>query len=281
METDRKLGEFLRARRELTPPARVDLPDAGSRRTPGLRREEVAMLIGVSTDYYVRLEQGRERNPSDQVIAALTEVFTLGADAVAHLYALARGPSPADPDPCPPEGATDEVSPHLIRLMDSWPRTPAFVINQCMETLALNPSATAFYERGLRRKPKIGNNTLRAMFLDPVAREFYADWESTARAKVAHFRATAGRNLHDPRVSELVDELTDLSPEFRDAWARYDVQIEPGRLRRFRHELVGELTVITEVFSLAGAPGQHLITFQAGHDRHSAEALEEMCREVT
>ncbi|TKK86467.1 helix-turn-helix domain-containing protein [Herbidospora galbida] len=273
METDRKLGEFLRARREITPPARVDLPDAGSRRTPGLRREEVAMLIGVSTDYYVRLEQGRERNPSDQVIAALTEVFALGADAVAHLYALARGSSPAD-------DTSDQVSPNLIRLMNSWPRTPAFVINQCMETLALNPSATAFYERGLRRTPKIGNNTLRAMFLDPVAREFYADWESTARAKVAHFRATAGRNLHDPRVSELVDELTDLSPEFRDAWARYDVQIEPGRLRRFRHELVGELTVTTEVFSLAGSPGQHLITFQADHDRHSAEALEELCGDV-
>nr|WP_062335571.1 helix-turn-helix transcriptional regulator [Herbidospora sakaeratensis] len=273
METDRKLGEFLRARREITPPARVDLPDAGARRTPGLRREEVAMLIGVSTDYYVRLEQGRERNPSDQVIAALTEVFTLGADAVAHLYALARGASP-------PDGASDEVSPHLIRLMDSWPRTPAFVVNQYMETLALNPSATAFYERGLRRRPKIGNNTLRATFLDPIAREFYGDWESTARSKVAHFRATAGRNLHDARVAGLIEELTDQSPEFRDAWARYDVQIEPSRTRRFRHELVGELEVNCEVFSLAGSPGQYLITFQAGHDGHSAEALEELCRDV-
>ncbi|WP_062438522.1 helix-turn-helix transcriptional regulator [Herbidospora daliensis] len=276
METDRKLGEFLRARREITAPARVDLPDAGSRRTPGLRREEVAMLIGVSTDYYVRLEQGRERNPSDQVIAALTEVYALGADAVAHLYALARGPSPADPE----ESPSDEVSPHLIRLMDSWPRTPAFIVNQYMETVALNPSATAFYEKGLGRTPKIGNNTLRAMFFDPVAREFYADWESTARAKVAHFRANAGRNLHDTRMSDLIEELTDQSPEFRDAWARYEVQIEPGRTRRFRHELVGELAVNCEVFSLAGSPGLHLITFQAGHDGHSAEALDAMCGDV-
>ncbi|WP_062344489.1 helix-turn-helix domain-containing protein [Herbidospora yilanensis] len=278
METDRKLGEFLRARREITPPARVDLPDAGSRRTPGLRREEVAMLIGVSTDYYIRLEQGRERNPSDQVIAALTEVFTLGADAAAHMYALARGPSPADPAP---GSAPDEVSPHLIRLIDGWPRTPAFVINQYMEVVALNRAATAFYERALGRKPEIGGNSLRAMFLDPAIRDFNCDWESAARAKVAHFRASVGRNLHDPRVSELIDELSDQSPEFRDAWARYDVQIEHCGTRHFRHPLVGELTVNCEVLSLTGSPGQHLITFQAGHDRQSAEALDALCRDVT
>ncbi len=118
------------------------------------------------------------------------------------------------------------------------------------------------------------------MFLDPVVGEFYGDWESTARAKVAHFRAIAGRNLHDSRVTDLIEELSDESPEFRDAWARYDVQVEPGRRRRFRHELVGELTVNTEVFSLAGSPGQHLITLQADHDTHSAEALDTLCREA-
>lgn len=275
MDNDRKLGEFLRARREATPPARVDLPDAGSRRTPGLRREEVAMLIGVSTDYYVRLEQGRERNPSDQVISALAEVFTLGTDALTHLYTLARGDLPVDP----PED-TGHVSDNLIRLMDSWHRTPAFVINQYMEVVALNPSATAFYSNGFKRRTKVGNNTIRAMFLDPVVREFYGDWESTAHAKVAHFRAIAGRNPHDSRMTGLIEELSDESPEFRDAWARYDVQVEPGRRRRFRHELVGELTVDTEVFSLAGSPGQHLITLQADHDTHSAEALDTLCRET-
>ncbi|WP_066372765.1 helix-turn-helix domain-containing protein [Herbidospora mongoliensis] len=280
MANDRQLGEFLRARREATPPARVDLPDAGTRRTPGLRREEVAMLIGVSTDYYIRLEQGRERNPSDQVTAALAEVFSLGADALTHFYELVRGDLPADPEPSSPDAATEQISPNLARLMDSWHRTPAFVINQWMEVVALNPSATAFYSRGLKRTTKVGNNTLRAMFLDPVVREFYGDWESTAHSKVAHFRAIAGRNPHDVRQTQLIEELSDESPEFRDAWARYDVQVEHGRARRFRHDLVGELTVNCEVFSLAGATGQHLITLQADHDTHSAEALDALCRET-
>ncbi|GAB1820539.1 helix-turn-helix transcriptional regulator [Herbidospora sp. RD11066] len=273
MDNDRRLGEFLRARREATPP---DLPDAGSRRTPGLRREEVATLIGVSTDYYIRLEQGRERHPSDQVIAALAEVFGLGADALTHLYTLAHGDLPADPE----DASAGQISPNLIRLMDSWHRTPAFVIDQFMEVVALNPSATAFYSHGLKRRTKVGNNTLRAMFLDPVVKEFYGDWEATARTKVAHFRAMAGRNLRDPRITGLIEELSDESAEFREAWARYDVQVEPSRARRFRHELVGELTVNCEVFALAGSPGQHLITLQADHGTHSAEALDALCRET-
>ncbi|GAA1009657.1 transcriptional regulator [Acrocarpospora pleiomorpha] len=274
------LGEFLRARREATTPAQVDLLDVGFRRTPGLRREEVAMLAGVSTDYYIRLEQGRERNPSDQVIGALAEVFGLGVDALAHLYALARGDLPAAPESCPPDGAVDQVSPHLIRLMHSWPQTPAFVMNQRMDVLAMNPPARAFYGRGLGQKPRVGDNTLRAVFLDPAVREFYGDWESTAQSRVAHFRATAGRNLHDSRVAQLIDELSERSADFRHAWARYDVQAEHSHTRRFRHELVGELTVDCDIFSLAGAPGQQLITLQAPLDTHSAYALDTLCREA-
>src|SRR6478672_6876388 len=117
MDSGKLLGEFLRARRELTTPAQVGLLDVGCRRTPGLRREEVAMLADVSTDYYVRLEQGRERHPSDQVIGALAEVFGLGADATAHLYALARTDMPVHPGPRVPAAASARVSPHLIRLM--------------------------------------------------------------------------------------------------------------------------------------------------------------------
>ncbi|WP_436763781.1 helix-turn-helix domain-containing protein [Streptosporangium sp. V21-05] len=276
MASERLLGEFLRARRAVTTPAQVGLPDTGPRRTPGLRREEVAMLADVSTDYYVRLEQGRERHPSDQVIAALAEVFGLGADATAHLYALARTDVPVRRGPHAPAAATARVSPHLIRLMHTW-RTPAFVMSLCMDVLAINPLAAAFYGQGLRTGLKVGDNVLGAIFLDTAARRFYPDWESAAHDAVAHLRATAGRDLDDPRLAALVRELSDRSGDFRRVWARYDVRTEISRVIRFRHDLVGELTLDYDMFSVAEAPGQQLVTIQAAPGSPSAHALTALC----
>ncbi|MEO3861681.1 helix-turn-helix transcriptional regulator [Acrocarpospora sp. B8E8] len=278
MANDRLLGEFLRARREVTTPAQVALLDVGLRKTPGLRREEVAMLAGVSTDYYVRLEQGRERHPSDQVLGALADVFGLGTDATAHLYALAHTDMPAHQEPRLPAAAKAQVSPRLIRLMHSWPRTPAIVMNRCMDVLAVNPSAAAFYGRGLRAELGVGDNLLRRMFLDPAAREFCRDWESAVRDKVAHLRATIGRDLDDPRLTELIGELSGRSGDFRRVWARHDVEVGNPRTRRLRHDDVGELTVTYETFSVVGAPGQQLITIQATPGSPSAHALAVLCR---
>ncbi|MFG1705105.1 helix-turn-helix domain-containing protein [Nonomuraea sp. M3C6] len=279
MSSDRLLGEFLRARRAVTTPAQVALLDVGLRRTPGLRREEVAMLAGVSTDYYIRLEQGRERHPSDQVIRALAGAFGLGADATAYLHALARTDARARQGPRIPADSMAQVSPPLLRLMHGRHGTPAFVMTRCMDLLAINPMAVAFYRQGLHVELKAGDNLLRTIFLNPAAQEFYRDWEPTVHNRVAHFRATVGRDLDAPRLTELVDELYDQSREFRRVWARYDVQTESSHTRSFRHNLVGELAVNCDLFSVVGAPGQQLVTVQATPGSPSAHALAELCRE--
>lgn len=235
------------------------------------------MLAEVSTNYYIRLEQGRERHPSDQVIGALAEVFGLGADATAHLYALARTDMPVHRGPRVPAGAAARVSPHLIRLMHTW-QTPAFVMSRFMDVLAVNPLAAAFYGQGLHAGLEVGDNVLGTIFLDAAARTFYPDWESTAHDAVAHLRATAGRDLDDPRLAELVDELSGRSGDFRRLWARHDVRKEISHVVCFRHELVGELTADCDMFSVAEAPGQQLVTIQAAPGSPSARALAVLCR---
>ena len=147
------------------------------------------MLADVSTDYYIRLEQGRERHPSERVLGALVRVLDLGPDAATHLYELAH------PRPRPRETTAqmEQVSPDLLRLMRGWSSTPAFVCNRWMDVLAANTLATALF-----RELEHGDNLIRAVFLDPAARTFYRDWEKVARAKVAHLRSAAGADLDDP-----------------------------------------------------------------------------------
>jgi transcriptional regulator with XRE-family HTH domain len=264
MDSENLLGEFLRARREVTTPRQVGLLNVGPRRTPGLRREEVAMLAEVSTDYYIRLEQGRERHPSERVLGALVRVLDLGPDAAAHLYELAH------PRPWPREatGGTEQVSPDLLRLMRGWSSTPAFVCDRWMDVLASNALATALFG-GLEH----GNNLIRAVFLDPAARTFYRDWEKVARAKVAHLRAAAGSDLDDPYLVELVDELSLESEDFRQMWARHDVVGKTHEAKRLHHHEVGDLTLTCELFNVNSAPGQQLNIFQAEPASPSERAL--------
>ncbi|WP_089212680.1 helix-turn-helix transcriptional regulator [Streptosporangium subroseum] len=264
MDSENLLGEFLRARREVTTPRQVGLLHVGSRRTPGLRREEVAMLADVSTDYYIRLEQGRERHPSERVLGALVRVLDLGPDAATHLYELAHPRSR-------PRGATaqvEQVSPDLLRLMRGWSSTPAFVCDRWMDVLAANTLATALF-----RELEHGDNLIRTVFLDPAARTFYRDWEKVARAKVAHLRSAAGADLDDPYLVELVDELSLESEEFRLLWARHDVVGKTHEAKRIHHREVGDLTLTCELFNISSAPGQQLTIFQAEPASPSEHAL--------
>ncbi|MET8334483.1 helix-turn-helix transcriptional regulator [Streptosporangium canum] len=267
MDSNNALGEFLRARREATSPARMGLLHSGPRRTPGLRREEVAMFAGVSTDYYIRLEQGRERHPSEQVLGALTRALDLDADATAHLHELAHPGSRRRAT-----GGAEQVSPDLLRLIRSWPYTPALVINRWMDVLAANPLATALYDGW-----EYSDNLLRMAFLAPSAREFYhefgLDWEQVARSKVAHLRAVAGADLDDPRLTELVDELSFKSADFRRLWARHDVSPLSHATTPLRHHEVGDLLLTCEVFDVSSAPGQQLITIHAEPASPSEQAL--------
>jgi transcriptional regulator with XRE-family HTH domain len=264
MEADNRIGQFLRARRELVQPEDVGIEAFGRRRVPGLRREELAMLAGVSVDYYVRLEQGRERHPSEQVLDSLARALQLDDTASRHLQELARPPARRRRPSIRPQRVRRGVE----RLMDGWSHTPAMVYGRCMDVLAANSLADAVHGRPLR-----GDNALRSIFLDPGARDFYADWEEVARDTVAWLRALAGADLDDPRLTELVGELSLKSEEFRRLWARHDVREKTSGTKRFVHPVVGELSLGYESFAIGGAPGQVLVVYHAEPGSRNEQAL--------
>ncbi|GII52662.1 transcriptional regulator [Planotetraspora thailandica] len=258
------LGEFLRARRQLTVPGQVGLVDCGvRRRTPGLRREEVATLAGVSTDYYVRLEQGRERNPSDQVLEALARVLQLEPAAVEHLHNLVCSRAHKNT-----AAQIDRLSPEIAQFLHGLDHVVAFVVNRRFDVLAMNPLAAAQF-RGLEGS----DNLMRLHFLSPDGREFYREWEKEARSKVAQLRAAAGPVCDDPSVLDLIEELRNGSEDFRRLWARHDVLIKAHESKELHHRVVGDLTLWSESFTINSAPGLQLIIGQAQPGSPSAAAL--------
>jgi transcriptional regulator with XRE-family HTH domain len=257
------LGAFLRARRELVRPEEVGLPAAGLRRVPGLRREEVAMLAGISADYYLRLERGRDHNPSIQVLDALAEVLRLDADSAAHLVELAR-PKSRRRQPLP---RTERVPDGIAMLLDTF-AVPAFVQNRCMDVLAANRLAIA-----LSPHMAPGVNRLRALFTDPLARQLHMDWEQGTAGVVAQLRAAAGADTDDPRLAQLVGELSLKSERFRRLWARHDVRRWEGATTRLRHPQVGELHLRREKLAVTGSDGLLLVVHHAEPGTPSATAL--------
>ncbi|GLZ00322.1 helix-turn-helix transcriptional regulator [Actinoplanes sp. NBRC 103695] len=262
---DNRLGEFLRARRELTRPEQVGLP-AGTtrRRVSGLRREEVAMLSGVSADYYVRLEQGRDKHPSDQVLEALSRVLDLGADGLEHARRLA---GPARPGRRR-SARTPRVDPALRRLLDALAGCPAMVTSRYLDVLASNVLAAALH-------PIFGegSNLVRALFLDPGAHDCYPDWDRVAQETVASLRAAAGADPDHPRLAELVGELSVKSPEFLALWARHEVKAKTRGRKQIVNAEVGLLTVEYETLTVPGADGQLLVVYHAEPHSPSAEGL--------
>ncbi len=266
MTGDNPLGEFLRARRERVRPEDRGVPAGPRRRVPGLRRAEVAMLAGVSTDYYVRLEQGRERTPSSQVVEALAGALELDEEATAHLHRLAR-PLPTRSRRAP-ERERERVSPQLLRTMESWTHTPAIVIGRCLTVLADNALGRALFAGHAH-----SGDLVRLVFLDPDAREFYPEWERAAVNTVGGLRAAVGADPDDPRLARLVDELSLRSEPFRRLWARHDIWQKTHETKRFRHPLVGELTLHYESLTVNSAPGQQLVVYQADPGSPSEQAL--------
>ncbi|TPQ19017.1 helix-turn-helix transcriptional regulator [Streptomyces sporangiiformans] len=254
MDSDNLLGQFLRARRGLVRPEDLNMPGGDRRRVSGLRREEVAMLAGLSTDYYVRLEQGRERNPSVQVLDALAAVLMLDDDGIAHLHQLAR------PRPAKGRRSTHgrQVGPGLLRMMNNWPNTPAVILDRCMKVLAHNPLGGALFAGHT-----YSGDLMRLVFLDPDARDFYPDWDRVAVNTVAGLREAAGSDLNDPQLIEVVGELSLKSADFRRLWARHDIRQKTRETKRFHHPVVGELTVEYESLTVNSAPGQQLVVYQA------------------
>ncbi|RKT54213.1 helix-turn-helix transcriptional regulator [Saccharothrix australiensis] len=255
------IGEFLKARRARVRPEDVDLAPGTRRRVSGLRRTEVALLAGVSDDYYVRLEQGRERNPSPQVVDALARALDLDEDARAYLHDLAR------PRPRPRVRARKEqVSPALAAMMAAWTSTPAVVLGRCMNVLAHNQLGEALFAGHT-----YSDDLVRLVFLDPDARDFYPDWERVAINTVGGLRSHADPD--DQRLIRTVGELSLKSEDFRRLWARHDIRQKGRETKRFRHPLVGELTLTYESLTVNSAPGQQLVVYQAEPGSPSAEAL--------
>ncbi|MGW4735095.1 helix-turn-helix transcriptional regulator [Streptomyces shenzhenensis] len=265
MDTRNPLGEFLRARREMTSPAVAGLLWSGRRRTPGLRREEVAQLSGVSTDYYRRLEQGRERRPSAQVVDALARALGLNTEETAHLHRLAG----AAREPVR-RGGGAPVGPSLLRLMDSWLDTPALILDRRLDVLAGNRLGYALFARMLQQGE---TNLVRFIFLNPGARDFYPEWQRVARSGLAALRADSGDLMDDPRLTELIGELSLKSPEFRTLWARHDVRGKAHEAKRFNHHQVGELTLTYDSFTVDNARHQQLVVYQAEPGSASRQAL--------
>jgi transcriptional regulator with XRE-family HTH domain len=256
------LGEYLRARRALVEPADAGLRVTGVRRTPGLRREEVATLAGISADYYLRLEQGRDRNPSAQVLEALARVFGLDPTATQYLSSLSAAARIA------PKRPRREVVPTGIRQLVDALDLPAFVEGRAFDVLAANRLATA-----LSPAIRPGANRLRSMFLDEEEQDLYPDWEHDIGGMVAAFRASIGTGLDDPRTMQLVGELSLASEPFRQLWARHDVKALAGGRSRLRHPQVGMLELRREKLPIGDSGGQLLVIYHAEPGSESARSL--------
>lgn len=263
-DTVEGLGRFLRSRRELLSPAAVGLPSTGRRRVPGLRRDEVAALAGVSASYYMRLEQGRELNPSQRVLEAVARVLQLSDEDQRHLFRTAQ---PTTRRMRPPI-RVERVSIPLRQLIESWTRTPAFIIGHAQDILAANDLAQALYSDFAQR-----DNVLRMLFLDPAAKAFYRSPQRAKHRAVADLQQTAAETPDDPRILELVGELSVRSSEFRSLWAQEYSRVPPYEIKQMHHSAVGDLELRHEALNIRSAPGQQLIILQAEPGSPSADAL--------
>lgn len=264
------LGGFLRARRQGLSPQEVGLNSSGDRRVLGLRREEVADLAGVSEDYYRRLEQGRERHPSEQVLAALARALNLDPHASRHLYEI------VSPRRHPAETRSPtEISEGVRLLLEHALVVPASVIGPASDVLALNALAAALYSPFARV-----DNLAMMVFLDSAARDFYPDWEAVARTSVANLRDASTQFPREPRVAEVIGELSMESARFASLWAEYEVRPRVEAEEVFRHPVAGELRLKFEALSISGVPGQRIYVYTPMPDTPGSEklsALAESC----
>jgi transcriptional regulator with XRE-family HTH domain len=263
-----QLAEFLRSRRTRVRPGDVGLPAGGRRRTPGLRREEVARLAGISVDYYARLEQARGPKPSRQVLGALARALRLHDAERAHLYHLA-GEVPA-----PPTGPSPEVPAGILHLLDRLDDTPAYVVDAKYEILAWNPMAAALLGDPSTWPPG-RRNMIWNLFAGEHSATALADPDASAFADecVAELRGAAARYPEDPGIHQLISRLCAASPEFVRRWEQLRVCVRAGSTtKRVRHPVVGELTLECEVLNIAGH-GQRMVIYTAAPGSPSAEAL--------
>jgi transcriptional regulator with XRE-family HTH domain len=276
LETDvpvTELGEFLRSRRDRTTPEAAGVNSYGRRRVPGLRREELAQLAGVSVTYLTRLEQGQSQNASDSIIDALTRALRLDVDERAHLYALAR-PAPATRAPA---SMPEVAKPGAEQLLHSMGEVPAVLLGRFNDILAWNRAGhlltAGHLDFDAPTHVEDRPNQLKLLFLDQHTRDLYMDWNDEAALAVASLRYVAAQFADDRRLAELVGELSMNSPEFARLWAGHDVRLCTSGSKRFRHPEVGELELGYEVLHLPEGNGQRVLTHTAAPATASFAAL--------
>ncbi|MFB6836810.1 helix-turn-helix transcriptional regulator [Streptomyces sp. NPDC056361] len=256
------LAGFLRTRRARVDPAAVGIPTDSRRRVAGLRREEVAHLSGVSVDYYVRLEQGRATQPSEQVLDALSRVLGLDETERGHLHRLSRQHRRRAKAP------SGRVRPELRRVLDLVTDAPALIMDHRLNVLAGNHLAALLYGR-----PLPGLSIARHLFLEEADEGLYADWDTCTLDVVGHLRLAAGEHPDDPRLASLIGELSMRSERFRRLWARADVRARTHGRKAYRHPLVGLLELHQENFALPGDAGLELIVLSAAPDSPAEDGL--------
>jgi transcriptional regulator with XRE-family HTH domain len=256
------LGDFLRARREQVRPEDVGMVAGSRRRVAGLRREELALLAGISADYYLRLEQGRDKNPSAQVLDALARALRLDVKATEYLHQLASSSAVRRN-----YGGVEAPANGTQELIDQF-SMPAIVASRCLDVLAANAVA-----RALSPGFAPGRNFLRWRLLEPAARELYVDWDEATDVAVSGLREAAGSDPDDPRLQSLIEDLSDASERFRELWSRAEVGYRAGVIH-MRHPAVGELYLHSYRLNIPHSDGQHMLLYRAETGSDSASALE-------
>jgi transcriptional regulator with XRE-family HTH domain len=273
MSNRNEIRDFLTTRRARITPEQAGLPAyGGNRRVAGLRREEVAMLAGVSVDYYTRLERGNARGASDAVLEALARALQLDEAERAHLFDLVHAANTANAARTSRRLTGQQVRPSVQRILDSMTTTPAYVRNARLDILAANRLGRALFAP-IMDSPAQPANTARFLFLDPAAPEFYPGWERQAQDVVAMLRSEAGRTPYDKALSGLIGELSTRSETFRTWWAAHNVRFHRTGVKRLRHPVVGDLTLTYESLELAADEGLRISAYTAEPGTPSGDAL--------
>jgi transcriptional regulator with XRE-family HTH domain len=271
VDTRQEIREFLTSRRARITPGQAGLHSYGSRRVPGLRREEVAVLAGVSVPYYTRLERGDMSGASESVLEALARALELDDAERAHLFDLARAAQPTTA-PTRRRQARQRVRPEVHWTLDAITGAAAFVGNERLDLLAANQLGHALFSE-LYAGPARPANHARFVFLDPRAEAFYGDWERAATETVAILRSAAGRDPYNRDLSDLVGELATQSEAFRTRWAAHNVRFHNTGVKHLNHPVVGELHLSFNRLDLAADPGLTIFTYSAEPGSRSEEGL--------
>jgi MmyB-like transcription regulator ligand binding domain/Helix-turn-helix domain len=270
-ERRKELAHFLRTRRARLSPEAVGLSGGSRRRTPGLRREELALVAGIGVTWYTSLEQGRPITVSPQVLESLARVLQLNAVERNHLFLLARQHPPADPYPF-----TTTVSPVLQRILDNMGTSPAYIANPRWDLLAWNQAMACVYQTDFAALPACERNILRLAFTHPLQRVLLPNWEKAAQGLLAQFRASTERYVGEPWRGALVAELERASPEFRAWWPQHALQATHAEKKELHHPVVGRLVLQPATFQVTDAPALRMVIYTPLAEANTAQKLAQL-----